>query len=311
MNPICSVIIPTRNCLPYLKAALATVCVQQIDGVEIIVIDDGSTDGTGDWVRRFDAGRSALRVIDGPGAGPARARNIGLAAANAGLVAFLDADDAWLAGKLARQLAHHAARPEVVLSFTDYLHVDVNGRSHGTCFDYWGLRLESGDRSGFCELLDAEAAILESNPVGTSTVMATTRDLQIANGFAEHLRSAEDWDLWLRLAARGAVTVIDRVLAHYLMHRPGNLTGALCDRVDSLHQIGSRYEERRGRSFRKARRALKARIAEAESDAAYAAGEVVAPLAGRLKALALRPSIRLARESALAARDVVRRTVRR
>ena len=299
--PICSVVIPTRNCLAYLSSALDSVRAQKIDGLEIIVVDDGSTDGTGEWLRGQARTWSCLRVIDGPARGPARARNLALAAANADLIAFLDADDMWSEGKLSRQVAFHQRRPDVGFSFTDYLHIDRDGDTHGTCFDYWRFTPGRVDASGFAVLHDPEATLLGANVVGTSAVVARRRELQIANGFGEDLRSAEDWDLWLRLAARAPVAATPLSLMTYLMHRPGNLTGQVEDRISAMSDIVERYAGHDQPAFRRARRRAQARLAEASAEAAGLARKPWRSLTHRLHALSLLPSRRVARASAGAA----------
>lgn len=306
MRPVCSVVIPTRNCLSYLTGALDSVRAQRIDGIEVIVVDDGSSDGTGDWLRSYAGTWPALRVIDGPACGPARARNLAMAAANADLTAFLDADDMWWPHKLERQIAHHRARTDVGFSFTDYLHVDVDGGTHGTCFEYWNFR-PGGVREGdFTVLRDGEAVVLGTNPVGTSTVMARTRALQIANGFAEDLQSAEDLDLWLRLAAAAPVSATSDVLASYLMHRPGNLTGQASARLATLSAIVGRYNGRKEPSFRVASRKARARLHEARADLAIASRQPMRSLGWRLRALSADPSLRAARAAAGQARGMAR-----
>ena len=299
--PICSVVIPTRNCLAYLSSALDSVRAQKIDGLEIIVVDDGSTDGTGEWLRGQARTWSCLRVIDGPARGPARARNLALAAANADLIAFLDADDMWSEGKLSRQVAFHQRRPDVGFSFTDYLHIDRDGDTHGTCFDYWRFTPGRVDASGFAVLHDPEATLLGANVVGTSAVVARRRELQIANGFGEDLRSAEDWDLWLRLAARAPVAATPLSLMTYLMHRPGNLTGQVEDRIAAMSDIVERYAGHDQPAFRRARRRAQARLAEASAEAAGLARKPWRSLTHRLHALSLLPSRRVARASVGAA----------
>ena len=295
--PICSVVIPTRNCLAYLSSALDSVRAQKIDGLEIIVVDDGSTDGTGDWLRGQARTWPHLRVIDGPARGPARARNLALAAANADLIAFLDADDMWSEGKLSRQIAFHQRRRDVGFSFTDYLHIDRDGGTHGTCFDYWHFTPGRVDASGFAVLHDPEATLLGANVVGTSAVVARRRELQIANGFGEDLRSAEDWDLWLRLAARAPVAATPLSLMTYLMHRPGNLTGQVEDRIAAMSDIVERYAGHGQRAFRRARRRAQARLAEASAEAAGLARKPWRSLTHRLHELSLLPSRRVARAS--------------
>lgn len=311
MRPVCSVVIPTRNCLSYLRGALDSVRAQRVDDVEAIVVDDGSTDGTGEWLRDYARTWPALRVIDGPACGPARARNVAIAAVNADLTAFLDADDLWWAGKLECQIAHHRARPDVGFSFTDYLHVDVDGGTHGTCFEYWNFRPDGVCEGRFTVLRDSEAVILGTNPIGTSTVMAQTRALQIANGFAEDLQSAEDLDLWLRLAAAAPASATRDVLASYLMHRPGNMTGHARARLTTLGDIVARYDERAEPAFRTASRKARARLHEARADLAIASDQPVRSLGWRLRALSTDPSLRAARAAAGQARGMARALLNR
>ena len=99
-KPVVSVIIPTRDCLPYLPTAIASVEAQTVAGVEILVIDDGSSDGSAEWLRAKQRSSPWLTLIEGFGDGPNTARNRGIEAAAAPLLAFLDADDSWLPGKL-------------------------------------------------------------------------------------------------------------------------------------------------------------------------------------------------------------------
>jgi glycosyltransferase involved in cell wall biosynthesis len=89
-RPICSVVIPTFNTLDYLPAALASVVAQNLAGVEILVLDDGSSDGTDVWLTENAERIPGLRVFQGGGLGPARARNLLINNAKSNLVAFLD-----------------------------------------------------------------------------------------------------------------------------------------------------------------------------------------------------------------------------
>ncbi len=95
-----SVIIPNRNNLDTLPAALASVEAQQFPGMEIIVVDDGSTDGSREWLYKASRNNPALRVLHTDGAGPSDARNEAISVASAEIIAFLDSDDTWERGKL-------------------------------------------------------------------------------------------------------------------------------------------------------------------------------------------------------------------
>ena len=84
---------------------LATIDVQCRNDLEVIVVDDGSSDGTLDWLASRPATTFSLRILERGGVGPGPARNAGIEIAQGGLIAFLDADDQWWPGKLDRQLA--------------------------------------------------------------------------------------------------------------------------------------------------------------------------------------------------------------
>ena len=98
MNPSIAVVMPVLNGMPFLTEALASICAQKYTPLEVIVVDDGSTDGTQDCVRGFQG--IPVRLIECNGLGPAAARNAGYRASSSELVAFLDADDLWPSGAL-------------------------------------------------------------------------------------------------------------------------------------------------------------------------------------------------------------------
>src|SRR5271165_396116 len=108
---------------------------QRCRGIETIVVDDGSSDGTAAWLTKLADNWSGVRVIETDGIGPAKARNAGIEQANSPAVAFLDAGDCWRPGKLEAQLDFHSAHPELAFSFTDYLQVSQNGERQGTAFE--------------------------------------------------------------------------------------------------------------------------------------------------------------------------------
>jgi len=288
-SPCCSVIIPTRDCLDFLPAALNSVDAQRCD-LEIIVVDDASRDGTSDWLR---AHRPDVRLLEGEGRGPARARNNAIAAAKAPLIAFLDADDLWTPGKLRRQIAAHVAHPQASFSFTDYTHVDLTGRDLGRAFNFWSFRPPS--EKEYAPLALAETILLGCNLVGASTVVARRDALLCAGGFAEDLPSAEDWDLWLRLASAGDVLVSDEIGMTYLM-RPGGETRKRRARIDAMERILARYKDRR--DFRDALNRARGRLFAAEAEWARERGAPAAALLWRLQAFARVRERRLLRAAA-------------
>lgn len=190
------VIIPAHNAALYIAQALASVMAQGDCVARIIVVDDGSTDGTAACVHEFAAAHPQVRVecLQQRNAGPSAARNRGLALARAEFVAMLDADDVWSPEKLRRQLA---------------LFDSAGGDALGVVYCGYGLISESGqaiENRGF--RLDPRvrgniaSRLLEANLVAgsASAVLIRRRCLDHVGFFDESLVCAEDWDLWLRLA---------------------------------------------------------------------------------------------------------------
>lgn len=144
-TPAISVVIPTRNARRWLAQSIASIGGDA--GVEVIVVDDGSSDGTDAFLAKLAAADPRIVVLPGAGRGAAAARNRAIAAARAPLVAFLDADDRWRLDKLRIQAALHAAQPEIGFSFTDYRHRKPDGRLGGGCFAFWpGFAARHGAR---------------------------------------------------------------------------------------------------------------------------------------------------------------------
>ena len=289
-QPICSVVMPTRDCLAYLPAALGSVALQNRRDIEVIVADDGSTDGTRAWLAARRADLPPLRVVETGGVGPAAARNAAIAASEAPYIAFLDADDVWWPDKLARQLCWHQACPDAGFSFTDYLHVNPDGRHLGTCFAFWNSPLAHHAGRDFGFLPDAELSLLATNVVGTSTVVARRRALEELGGF-RLLASAEDWDLWLRLAARWPVGFSAAITASYLM-RPGSETAKGWQRLAAMRNILTGYESRTDEATRRAVKIAHGRLATAEAELARAEGRAWHAIRSGAAALARQPSRR-------------------
>ncbi len=192
-----SVIIPTYNRRALVREAVASVCAQQGAEVELIVVDDGSTDGTATALAGEGAG--CMRILRTAHRGVAAARNAGVAASRGELIAFLDSDDLWLPDKAAAQVAFFAAHPEAEICQTDELWVR-NGVRVNPCTHH---RKPSGD---------IFAPSLQLCLVSPSAVMLRRSVFERAGGFDESLPACEDYDLWLRIARTTPVCLIDRPL---------------------------------------------------------------------------------------------------
>jgi glycosyltransferase involved in cell wall biosynthesis len=195
--PRVSVVIPTYQRADACKRAVSSALEQELPALEVLVCDDGSTDGTQgeleSWAREEDR-LHYLRLPGNTGA-PAAARNLGVERASGDWVAFLDDDDVWLPAKLRVQgEAIATGRHDVVAS-------DAT-RSGGQ--PYFGLgRATEPDR----------AELLRHNPIITSTAVVRRSALIAAGGFTDHavgvsIRGVDDYAAWLNLAYRGARIVV-------------------------------------------------------------------------------------------------------
>lgn len=183
--PAVSVLMAVHNGVHWVGAATASVLGQTLSDLELIVVDDGSTDGTADLLCTF--GEPRLRVERQPRAGLTRSLNRALFLARAALVARLDADDVSLPERLNRQYAFLAAHPEVGLLGTAALEVDEAGREAGV------VRPPEDDRA-------IRRALIRHNPFVHSSVMMRRALVEQVGGYDISFTVAQDYDLWLRLS---------------------------------------------------------------------------------------------------------------
>lgn len=212
--PLVSVIMPAYNARPYIAEAINSVLEQDYPHVELIVIDDGSRDGTAECAESFG---ERVKVIRQANAGVAAARNKGLAEARGELIAFLDADDVWLPGKLKAQVEYLHAHPEtgVVYGVFSRWHAKPDGS-----FD----PPPSPEVSDPQNLLIAEHSgwiytkLLFDNIVHIITAMVRREVVEKLTGFDQSLPTGEDYDFWLRMSRHFRADKLNRVLAYYRIH---------------------------------------------------------------------------------------------
>ena len=201
-----SVIIPVFNAERYIHASLASVLGQTYSDYEIVVVDDGSTDGTQAAVR---ASAGPIRYVRQANQGPAVARNTGIASGRGALICFLDADDAWLPDKLALQIAMIDAQPNLGLVFADEDEFDDRGVQCASLLRT--SRFYPEIVSGL-PIVNAFGKLLEENFIPTSTVMARRECFDAAGLFDPSLKGPEDRDMWSRIAARFPIAASRQVL---------------------------------------------------------------------------------------------------
>jgi len=242
-----SVVIPTYNRGYIIANTIESVLGQSYDNVEVIVIDDGSTDDTEDIVAKFP---TKVHYIRQPNAGVCAARNTGFRTAQGEFVALLDSDDVWLPWKLAGQVAVLRALPDVGMVWTDMTAVDHTGRELQKCYlrtfydAYRQVKIEEvlADKSTLPSLWpqaqqlpqlsgakvyagDLFSHMILGNMVHTSTVLLRRSRLQAVGPFDVGLKhSGEDYEFHLRTAYNGPVALIDAPCILYRVGAEDQLT---------------------------------------------------------------------------------------
>lgn len=211
--PSVSVIIPAYNAAAFVQRAVDSVLAQTWRDLELLVVDDGSTDDT---VKLLDGYGDRLRLITQANGGPAAARNRGLQAARGDYVALLDADDWWEPGKLDAQVALLDASPEIGFCSTATRVVNSQGATVGD----WSC---SSPAAPLPEALFTNSASIAGS---TSGVLARRSLLLDAGGFDTSLHGFEDPDLWIRLSALTRYACIPQALT-VVVRTPGSVSSHL------------------------------------------------------------------------------------
>lgn len=207
-SPLVSVVIPAYNAAALIGETLDSVLAQTYPNLEVLVVDDGSTDDTPQVLDRY---ADRIRVLRQANAGQAAARNCGAREARGELMAFLDSDDLWDPDKIARQVALLGRFPEALAVYCDHRSIDAKGH-----------------------LLSPSAAVVHPRPSGDilralllgpciitpGLVLLRRAAFDATDGFDESasMRGHEDYALWLRLATRGPFVYSPDTLVSYRRH---------------------------------------------------------------------------------------------
>lgn len=229
MIPTISVVIPTYNHARFLAQAIESALAQTLAPHEVIVVDDGSTDATTEVLSRFG---TIIRVIRQHNSGVSMARNAGAFAATGEYLAFLDADDEWLPGKLEKQLWCFACDPKLGLVHCGVEEINAEGVTLGYRRD--GL---AGDV--LPEFLLFRRSIILG---GGSGVLIPRGVFDKVAGFDGRLSTAADWDLYCRIAARYRVGFAPEVLLRYRLHGSNMHTNFRAMKHDMLLAFAKAYQ---------------------------------------------------------------------
>jgi len=215
-----SVVIPTYNAASFLEQAVDSALAQTYGAVEVIVVDDGSTDHTAEVLGRY---ANRLRVLQQANQGAAAACNAGVEAAAGGWIAFLDADDEWLPAKLERQLNRCG---DFAISHTD-----------SVCF---GDSIEGEVlRSSFEPQYGGKVLgqLLVRNFITKSSVLMRRDVFRSYGGFAARYHGVEDWPFWLKVCKDHELGYLPESVVRYHVRRSSKSTESRKTLVDHIRII--------------------------------------------------------------------------
>ncbi|MEL6645012.1 MAG: glycosyltransferase family A protein [Pseudomonadota bacterium] len=246
LGPLVSVVIPTYNRAHLLADALQSVAAQTWRPLEVIVVDDGSTDDTRAVFDRWAAGSGpdiTARFEEQEHQGGNAARNLGISKAQGDFVAFLDSDDLWKPSKIARQIEGLIARRDAGASYCGIEEVEIGSDAA----PYNPTRpYPEGDISKLLLVSDVTAP--------TSCYVVARSVLEAAGGFDEALRARQDWDLWIRVSLATQILAVPEALT-VLRNHSGPRTISDPQRELTAHQaILAKYASQRKQAGRRVER---------------------------------------------------------
>ncbi len=218
--PLISVIVPTYNCGKFLVEGIRSILDQDYPQKEILVVDDGSTDDTQAVLQQFG---DAIKVFRQENAGAAVARNTGLQHAKGEYIAFLDADDLWLPGKLTAQVSYLETHPQVGMVYANWL-VWVDD-SKGVYAPVSSL----SSTQDSCLIDQAQSGwvytrLLFDSIIHTITVLVRKAVVQQVGIFDAFLRNGQDYDYWIRASRITEIHKLATPYAVYRLHGENNTT---------------------------------------------------------------------------------------
>lgn len=229
-HELVSVIIPTRNRREHLARAIESVRHQTWKNVEIIVVDDASSDGTQEYLCQLATESKSIKFVRNEiPQGGAGARNTGIGIAQGSFIAFLDDDDVWLPEKLEYQIDALKSEPDAS-AVSCWFHIEAANGARSL------IRLHAP--------ADTQE-ILRSNHLGGASMCLTTKSyVDAIGGFDPVLRSGQDWDLWIKLHDKGRVLVCETPLVCYLPHNGVRITSNPSAVYGGRRRVYIRYKDR-------------------------------------------------------------------
>lgn len=223
--PKVSIIIPAYNALPYLPQTVESALEQTFEDFELLIVNDGSTDGFRDWATCLNDKR--IRIIHQDNQGLGAARNTGIKQAKGQYLAFLDADDLWLPTKLNEQIAELDTYPEIGLTHTSVSYIDAQGNK---------LRNDiraNGRGNVWRHVVAYNSYYLV---LCGSTPLIRRECFDKVGMFSTELSFSQDWEMWIRIAHHYNFSTIQKPLVLYRQHGK-NMSKSYTSALQSFHKI--------------------------------------------------------------------------
>ena len=221
--PMITVVLPSYNSMRYIAETMETVLNQTYQDFEVLVVNDGSTDGTPNWVDQLSQREPKVRMVSQANQGLAGARCTGVINARGKYIAFIDDDDLWEPTKLEKQVNSLESNPQAGLCYTWTALADSNGKATG--------RVIASNAEG-----NVWQQMTEMNIVCCGSTPMIRRSCFDEVGLFDHqISPSDDWDMWWRIAAKYEFTVIKEPLIRYRQH-PNN-SSKKCDHMLATSRI--------------------------------------------------------------------------
>ena len=218
--PKVSVIIPTYNREHFIAKTIRSVLEQTYGDFEIVIVDDGSTDGTRKELEQFG---SKIKIVTQPNSERAVSRNNGVRNSSGKYIAFLDSDDLWIPDKLKSQVEILDSNPEIILTYGQSLRIN----KHGKEINYAKRQLQGASGNVFEDLL-------MRNFIASPTPIVRREEFDKTSGFQSKYIPYEDWEFWLRFSLLGKFYFINRPLAYYRIHEEQSVKNINAEKIEKV-----------------------------------------------------------------------------
>jgi glycosyltransferase involved in cell wall biosynthesis len=237
--PLVSVVMPTRNRATFLHRAIRSVLAQTETRIELIVVDDASSDETQEIVAQYVRADSRVKGVRNEiAAGGGGARNIGIRSGSSKWVAFIDDDDEWLPEKIERQLALLARNPSAIACSCGFEQHFPSGKVRA-------IHLQD------CPTL--QDLLVGSVLGGASMCLCLRATLEEIGGYDTSLRSGQDWDVWTRLREQGGIVVCREVLVRYQAHDGPRISNNMASQYQGARRFYFKHRSKMSKPTRRIR----------------------------------------------------------